>query len=245
MADFQVPEDILTKIKTYFSLSHSNEPCGALCIVKGKLRFYPIENHSTVPDTFSLDPVQYTRVIRHVCMIVHGHSNNCIPSEHDIIQSNIHGIPYLIFNLQNYDYDIVWPDAYINLSGKSYKFGVNDCFEAARKWYMIHGLVFDIRKNWEDDWWEKGFDYFKAEISAWGFVPTEHLEYGNLITFSMGSSGIDNHLGIYIDNDEFFHHAANRLSCRENLYPTWGEHITGIYKYENSNFRGFSRRQIW
>lgn len=242
MADFQVPKNIINNIKEYFSLPHTNEPCGAICVVKGKFKFYPLSNESEIADTFSPNPIQYTRIVRNLFMLVHGHDDNCIPSEHDILQCNVHGIPYLIFNLQNYEYSVQWPTNYISLTGKQYKFGVNDCFEAARKWYLLHEVPIDPRKHWVDDWWDLGLTYIEDEVSNWGFVPTNTLEYGNLITFAMDSEGISNHLGVYIDNDEFFHHAANRLSCIENLYPIWGPCINGIYKYENSDFRGFSRR---
>ena len=31
-----------------------------------------------------------------------------------------------------------------------------------------------------------------------------------------------------------FHHAENRLSCRESLYPFWAKHLTGIYRYDKA-----------
>lgn len=246
MADFLLPEDLTYKITEYLSGNFDNEPCGLLIIRRGKLDFIPINNNSNEPDTFSLDPIKYTNFNRVTYMIVHGHSDNCIPSEHDIIQCNIHNKPYLIFNLLNKEYSVQWPINYYNICGKPYIFGSSDCFEAAHKWYLLHDLVLPTRSyEWKDDWWESGEDYITNEISNWPFKETNTLEYGNLLIFSMGSGGIPNHIGIYQDEDIFFHHAVNRLSCMENLYPIWGKYIVGIYKYENSDIRRLSRGQIW
>jgi len=246
MADFQLPDVITNKIKDYFSKSFNNEPCGLLIIKRGNLDFVPIDNNSTEPDTFSLDPVTYTRYLRVIYMIVHAHDNNCIPSEHDIIQCNLHNKPYLIFDLSNFNYTVIWPENYSKLCGKPYIFGTNDCFESAHKWYLVHGLVMPTRRyEWKDDWWKLGEDYISRDIQEWPFIPVDTLQYGDLLTFSMESNNIPNHLGIYIDQDEFFHHAFNRLSCVENLYPTWGKYIVGIYRYEKSNIRRLPRGQIW
>jgi cell wall-associated NlpC family hydrolase len=51
------------------------------------------------------------------------------------------------------------------------------------------------------------------------------------LIFTMGAN-VPNHCGVYTGNDIFFHHAVNRLSCRENLYPLWKKYLTGIYRYE-------------
>ena len=246
MADFQLQGDLIDKIKSYFSQAHENEPCGALVIQRGRLNFFPIANFSTEKDTFSFDPVQYTKLIRYTYMIVHAHDDNCIPSEHDILQCDLHNKPYLIFNLLNFDYTVLWPKNYTKLCGKTYQFGVNDCFEAAHKWYLVHDVVMPTRRHqWKDDWWINGEDYIAKELADWPFKPVQDLKYGDLLVFSMDSAGTPNHLGVYVDNDDFFHHAANRLSCIENLNPIWGKHIIGIYRYENSSIRGLPRGQIW
>ena len=245
MADFQLQDDILHKIKQDFSRNHANEPCGVLFIQRGRLNYVSLDNLSSQKDTFSLDPIQWAKYGRYTYMIVHGHDDNCVPSEHDVLQCNVHNKPYLIFNLQNFEYSVTYPDNYNKLCGKNYIFGTQDCFEAAHRWYLVHDIVMPTRrKQWKDDWWEEGLDYISEELKDWPFVPVQDLKYGDLLVFAMDSK-IPNHLGIYLDSDDFFHHAANRLSCIENLNPIWGKHIIGIYRYEACYTGGIPRRQIW
>ena len=42
---------------------------------------------------------------------------------------------------------------------------------------------------------------------------------------------VNNHCGVYLGNDIFYHHAEERLSCRENLYPRWHKWLVGAYRY--------------
>ncbi len=44
------------------------------------------------------------------------------------------------------------------LYGRDYEFGVNDCFEAARDYYLSTGLDIPNRPLFEDDWWDKGLN---------------------------------------------------------------------------------------
>ena len=119
------------------------------------------------------------------------------------------------------------------LYGRDYEFGVNDCFEAARDYYLSTGLDIPNRPLFEDDWWDKGLNYFTDDyIASWGFKRIEgNMQKGDLIIFTI-QANIPNHCGVYLGNDIFYHHAEHRLSCRENLYPLWKKSITGVYRYE-------------
>ena len=85
----------------------------------------------------------------------------------------------------------------------------------------------------EDDWWDKNLDYFTKEIIAdWKHEPIEleDIEPNDVLIFQMMSPK-NNHCGVYLGNDIFYHHAVNRLSCRESLYPAWHKSLTGAYRY--------------
>ena len=120
-----------------------------------------------------------------------------------------------------------------DLIGREYEFGKFDCLEACKDYYKEHlGLQLQNRLPYLDDWWEHGHNYFTDEhIEEWGFKKVEELQPNDLLIFTMGAS-VPNHCGVYIGNDVFFHHAVNRLSCRENLYPLWKKYLTGIYRYD-------------
>ena len=239
MVDFQPQSDIIDKCRVW--LMHqtgAEEPVAAILLKKGKVKLVPLTN-------FSDDPVNYfvlgedfakIQLQGEVIYVIHGHANNCIPSEYDIAACNSCNIPYIVFNRDDGSYSTIKPSNYRSLSGINYEFGTNDCFETARNWYLMHGVPIPERKDWLDDWWLQGHDYIKDLDKVWPFVPAEGLEYGTLITFAVESE-VENHLGVYLDNDLFFHHAVDRMSCKENLYPFWGQFIRNIYKYEGSDIK--------
>ncbi|NDD83001.1 hypothetical protein EBZ38_01785 [bacterium] len=241
MVDSPPLEGILDNIKSWLkTYNDPAEPCGIIYLKKGKLTFIPIKNvSSSKEDNFELDHKEFTKysLTGDILYIFHAHLNNCIPSEYDIVACNSIKIPYIIFNRDSLEYTIVQPDNYKGLLGREYVFGKKDCFEAARDWYLRHDVLLEPRhEEWVDDWWLKGYTYIEDELSKLPFKKVDIPEYGDLLTFAVNHK-VCNHLGVYLENDLIFHHAHNRLSCRENIYPFWGEFIKGIYRYEKYNIR--------
>jgi proteasome lid subunit RPN8/RPN11 len=237
MADFLQLNDIIDKCTVWLmNQKQEEEPVAAILVRKGKAQLVPLINHSEDPVNYFVlgDDFAELQLKGEVIYIIHGHSTDCVPSEYDIASCNSCNIPYIIFNRTDFSYTVVRPSNYKSLSGIEYKFGVNDCFETARNWYLMHGVPIPERQEWIDDWWLEGYDYIKDLDKIWPFKPAGGLEYGTLITFAVESE-TENHLGVYLDNDIFFHHAVDRLSCKENLYPFWGRYIRNIYNYERGN----------
>ena len=103
-----------------------------------------------------------------------------------------------------------------------------------RDWLASENIKIPAREVFEDDWWEKGIDYFTEEnIKNWNHVKVDTPQKNDVLIFAVESGTIGNHCGVYLGNDVFFHHAVNRLSCRESLYPFWARHIIGIYRHES------------
>ncbi len=92
------------------------------------------------------------------------------------------------------------------------------------------------REVYEDDWWEKGLDYFNDTYikEYWNFNRVTNRIQGDLLIFAVHSK-IGNHCGIYLGQDMFMHHAVNRLSAREPLFPSWNKYIIGTYRYEKKS----------
>ena len=119
------------------------------------------------------------------------------------------------------------------LYGREYKFGVNDCFEALRDYLKKQNIGIPTRGYFEDDWWKKGLDYFCDDIIRdynHIKVENENLKPNDVLIFTIRSN-TPNHCGVYVGNDIMYHHAEHRLSCKENIYPFWKPHITGVYRY--------------
>jgi proteasome lid subunit RPN8/RPN11 len=243
MEDFRLPEDLVNEITQHFV--PGIESCGFIFLQKGKIKYVPTKNVSDTPvDSFIIDPKVYSlySLKGDILYTVHTHLDNTIPSEYDLSACNAIGIPYIIFNSSSKEYSITYPKNYKFLLGRDYTFGEKDCFEAARDWYFSHNVFIPKRElHWKDDWWLLDEDYLGHEISNWPFKKVTDLQYGDLLTFSVEHEK-ENHIGVYLDQDIMFHHAYQRLSCRENIYPFWGKFLRNIYRYETCNITRTSWR---
>lgn len=227
---------MIEEIRDHFEKEYPREGCGIIAVVKGKKKWYPCTNVAEGEDDFILDPKEFIEVKKaaDIIAIVHSHPDGeALPSENDIKYCNALGIPYHIFSFPQMELHTLQPRVTFNpLVGREYDFGKFDCLEAARDHYSSIGIELQKRLPYLDDWWEVGEDYFTEEhIKEWGFSKVTDLKVNDLLIFSIGAS-VGNHCGVYLGNDIFFHHAVHRLSCRENMYPMWKKHLTGIYRYE-------------
>ena len=223
-------------IEKHFKDEYPREGCGIISVVKGKKKWFPCDNVAEDENDFVIDLKQYISIGHRadIVGIVHSHPDGTTePSENDIKYCNTIGIPYYIFSYPEMDMNILQPIRETkSLYGRDYEFGVNDCFEAARDYYISKGLDIPKRPLFEDDWWEKDLDYFTDEyIGTWGFEKVEgNLQEGDLIIFTI-TAKVGNHCGVYLGDDIFYHHAENRISCRESIYPFWKKYISGVYRY--------------
>ena len=228
----------LNEIAEHFSDCYPREGCGVLVVRKGKLNWVPCTNKAKDEEDFIFDSTEYIKIHKtgDIVGIVHSHPDApSTPSELDIANCNALGIKYYIFSYPIMDLTVLEPETKTTeLYGREYEFGTADCFEAMRDCYA---KKFDIhlpnRVPFEDDWWLKGLDYFSEQyVSSWGFqrVELSEAKAGSLLVFAVGSE-INNHCGVYLGNNVFYHHAHNRLSCREQLDSVWIRGLTGVYNY--------------
>ncbi len=228
---------MIQEIKKHFDTEYPKEACGIIGVVKGKKKWFPCKNIAESDDDFIMSSDDWFEVKKKadILAIVHNHTNNDnTPSENDINNCNVLGIPYYIFSYPGLELNILEPRENFNpLLGREYSFGTSDCFEAMRDWLASENIKIPKRAAFEDDWWLKGLDYFTEKvIKQWGFKKVTSPQRNDLLIFAVESS-VGNHCGVYLGNDVFFHHAVNRLSCRESLYPFWARHIIGIYRHES------------
>ena len=226
---------MIEDIKTHFEKEYPREGCGIIGVVKGKKVWFPCRNIAEDDEDFIMSSEDWFEVKKKadIFAIVHNHIDSSNePSQSDINNCNALGIPYYIFSYPDLELNIVEPkENFYPLLGREYSFGTSDCFEAMRDWLASENIQIPAREVFEDDWWEKGIDYFTEEnIKNWNHVKVDSPEKNDVLIFAV-ESAIGNHCGVYLGNDVFFHHAVNRLSCRESLYPFWGKHIIGIYRY--------------
>ena len=227
----------IDEIEEHFKNEYPREGCGILAVVKGKKKWFPCTNVAKDDEDFIIDSSEYLKILRttDIIAIVHSHPDTTAEaSETDINYCNALGIPYYIFSYPEMDLNILEPEENItNLYGRNYKFGTMDCFEATRDYLAGQNINIPPRALFEDDWWDKDLDYFTEEIiKEWNHVPVplEEIKPNDVLIFKLYAPK-NNHCGVYIGDDIFYHHAINRLSCRESLYPAWYKRITGVYRY--------------
>ena len=229
---------MIEQIREHFDAEYPREACGIIGVVKGKKRFYPCKNVAEGTEDFIMSSTDYMKYKRSMDIIgiVHNHpEGDNTPSPADINNCNALGIPYYIFSYPQMELNIVEPEVNVNpLLGREYKFGSADCFEAMRDWLAQENIHIPTRDLFEDDWWEKGLNYFTEEnIKNWNHTKVDSPQKNDVLIFQIDAD-VPNHCGVYLGNDMFFHHAVNRLSCRESLFPLWRKHIVGIYRHDNS-----------
>ena len=227
----------LYKIKEHFDSEYPKEACGILAVVKGKKEWFPIKNIAEENNNFIMDSDEYITLMisTDIVGIVHNHiDESSEPSQTDINQCNALGIPYYIFSYPDMDLKVLQPENNLtDLYGREYKFGIADCFEAMRDYLIKQSITIPSRALFEDNWYKKGLDYFCPDIiKNWGGqeIDLSNLKQNDVLIFRVQEE-INNHCGVYIGNDIFYHHAINRLSCRENLFPFWQKYLVGAYRY--------------
>tara|TARA_Y100001949_G_C15981430_1_gene328548 strand:+ start:1916 stop:2608 length:693 start_codon:yes stop_codon:yes gene_type:complete len=229
---------VINDILEHFKKEYPREGCGVISIVKGKKKWISCTNVAEDDDDFIIDSQEYLKLKRttDIIAIVHSHPDTSAePTKTDIKYCNALGIPYYIYSYPEMELEILEPtSSTTSLYGRDYEFGVTDCFEALRDYLLVQGIEIPLRMPFEDDWWKKGLNYLTEEIIAeWKHkpVPLTEVQENDVLVFNVNAE-VGNHLGVYIGNECFYHHAEKRLSCRESLYPLWHKYLEGAYRYD-------------
>ena len=227
---------MIEEIEKHFEKEYPREGCGIIGIVKGKKHWFPCRNVAKDNQDFVISSEDYFNVVKKcdILAIVHSHPDTTNePSITDVNYCNALGIPYWIFSYPQMELNIVEPaKKTYPLIGREYSFGTADCFEAVRDWLSQEGINVASRHLFEENWWEKGIDYFTEDMAKyWNHKKVDTPQKNDVLVFTMESK-VPNHCGVYLGNEVFFHHAVHRLSCRENLYPFWAKYVVGIYRYD-------------
>ena len=220
--DSQVYSKEDKELVEHFLDVYPEEGCGLLLNKRGKLVWVPCEN--TAEDKrnyFEMSSKDYIKasLSGDIHSIVHSHPDfSAELSESDTKMSDFLQIPFTVFSVPDLEKVEYYPKRLRSpLLGREYKFGVSDCYSLARDYYYEEHKISLPSIPFEDDWWEKGINYFDDLFEAFGFVEVSEPSVGYLIIFKVRSN-IPNHCGLYLGEGLFLHHAIHRLSCRESLY---------------------------
>ena len=204
---------------------HPKEACGVVVIVKGKKKYYPCKNIATrKEDLFVIDPKDWAEAEDkgEITIVFHSHPvTGPEPSEADRVACEKSDLEWWIVNPVLEKWGSCKPSGFkAPLSGRKWVWGVTDCWSLCRDWYKEElGITlkdWDRPVNSDDFIKDPMFDRCWEKTGFRELTHREELEKGDLMLFSISSSGL-NHIGVYLGGQEVLHHLENRLSTRDQI----------------------------
>jgi cell wall-associated NlpC family hydrolase len=121
--------------------------------------------------------------------------------------------------------------------GRIFSLGIFDCYSLVRDWYKRERNYIlpkqtesmeNLKMNFQTVFTES------TELENWEEVVVPQI--GDGIFFSIRASAeiqIPNHCGIYLGENKFLHHMANRLSVIEDFSDSWRRRVVKYLRYNN------------
>ena len=224
------------EILKYFLDKYPEEACGILQNKKGKLIWIPSTNEADDKENhFIINSDDYLQasLTGDIYAVVHSHPDASAElSEADKKASDYLGVRYIVYSIPDGE-KVEYIPKKQSLLGRKYEFGKNDCYVLARDFYKEKFNINLPIIQFKDNWWDIGLNYFDDLFEEFGFVEVEEPQFGDLVFFKVFNH-VPNHCGVYLEEDIFMHHAVDRLSCRESLYPLWIKKVSRYVRYAKS-----------
>ena len=222
----QLPETLWNEIKPLFAHGWPNE---VIVAIYGD-KFEQLENASDKPThSFKLTDKDHIRLTDNPpTLFLHSHPHGSPrPSDTDHAQQINTGWNWGIVPVKgNYVgeiYDVGYPECWgpdietPPLLGRSYLWGIRDCYSLCVDWYKEHGVhieptagVFDPAPYPQGVWQKDQFTYWPPRRGFKEKAPHERL-WGDFVTM-MVRANYRNHVAVYLGEGKFLHQLGDRTS---------------------------------
>lgn len=235
---------------------YPRESCGYIVDAHG-LKYFPCQNLATTANQqFKIGGKDYMAASKlgKIVGVVHSHPDGAArPSEGDLAACEASRLPWHILAVHRGDSgDLAVVDRYswqpsgyrAPLVGRSFFYGVLDCWALARDWYLEElGIELADVDHGPDGWWQTDSDFSPYEDEAnyekAGLVRLPKgtpLQLGDLLVMQLQSkSGKPNHVAVLIDPDRsiILHHLYGSLSDRTVYGGFWQEATRFILRHKS------------
>lgn len=243
-------DEVKRSINAHANECHPKECCGV--ILNGE--YVPCKNISPDDAQFEICPYDLVRAEKEgkIQAYVHSHSGygeaSTKPSQLDMLQMGLHGLPWVIAN--GVDVDLYHPTDYqAPLIGRDYYHGTLDCYTLVKDYYQRElGITLNDYER-TDEWWTDAkskplyLDNFKKE----GFVEVDTIQKHDLILARLGRTVHVNHALVFIGYGTLksertedvigdclvLHHPYGRDSIREIYGESWQRRAAMIIRHKS------------
>lgn len=209
--------DVVTAMRKHAAEDYPREACGL--VVDGK--YVRCENKAENPERgYEIDLGIYESYGDAVQGVVHSHPDGPeYPSIEDMRSAEASAVPNgIVCAYSGKDGTQVatsrpffWGPGVkrLPLMNRTFRHGVTDCYAAIRDWYLeVKGVELpDYPRDWS--WWQTGGDMYRllyADAGFREFRAGEKPRAGDVFLASIRAKGVVNHAGVYLGNDQIFHH---------------------------------------
>lgn len=237
-------------INAHANECHPKECCGV--IVNGD--YIPCTNVAVDDAQFEIDVMDLVGAEKEgkIQAYVHSHSGfgeaSTKPSQPDMIQMGLHGLPWVIAN--GVDVDLYKPTDYkAPLIGRDYYHGILDCYSLVRDYYQRElGITLNDYKR-KDEWWAdvNSDSLYVNNFKAEGFVEVSDIKKHDIILCRLGRTHYVNHALVFIGDGKLksertddvvgdslvLHHPYNRESLREIYGQQWQRRAAIIIRHKS------------
>ena len=258
---------IESEIRKHANSDLENECCGFVVFSeKEKVNvIFPCQNQSRHKgEHFSICPKDYIRASRlgEIIAVYHSHPNQAVGefSEFDKIQSEVHELPSILYNIKEDKFFEYEPDGYkSSYVGRMFQIGNQDCFALLRDYYKNElGINFDNFKR--DELWTNDLTNFsKEKVQEIKLSPRSTfvenlnilLKKENLVEVIQGQPNVEemmnhdiilfkyydldkpSHCGVYIDGNKVLHHPVRNYSRIQNYSELLRRQTYSILRHES------------